>query len=114
MLLSITPLAILNIIEEEEISLVNEAECSLTSQRKEKHVSENLRRDLVSSLQQLDDYEGLLTAPLPVIPVANQAAAKAMMFLSGVAVGNGYLDGVSLNDMPVNCCEYQLSFTAFV
>ncbi|PSR94800.1 Mediator of RNA polymerase II transcription subunit 33A like [Actinidia chinensis var. chinensis] len=103
MLLSITPLAILNIIEEEEISLVNEAECSLTSQRKEKHVSENLRRDLVSSLQQLDDYEGLLTAPLPVIPVANQAAAKAMMFLSGVAVGNGYLDGVSLNDMPVNC-----------
>ncbi|KAE9463899.1 hypothetical protein C3L33_04085, partial [Rhododendron williamsianum] len=93
MLLSVTPLVILNIIEEEETALINEAEVRVTSQRKENHVSGRRRRDLVSSLQQLDDYESLLTPPLPVIPVANQAAAKAMMFLSGVVVGSGYLDG---------------------
>ncbi|THG04460.1 mediator of RNA polymerase II transcription subunit 33B-like [Camellia sinensis] len=103
MLLSITILAILNIIEEEETALIKEAECGATSQRKEKHVSGKRRRDLISSLQQLNDFESLLTPPLPVISVANQAAAKAMMFLSGITVGSGYLDGVSLNDMPVNC-----------
>lgn len=108
MLLSVTPLAILNIIEEEETALINEAEGRVTSQRKENHVSGKRRRDLVSSLQQLDDYGGLLTPPLPVTSVANQAAAKAMMFLSGVAVGTGYVEGVSFNDMPGNCCEYQL------
>ncbi|CAK9151038.1 unnamed protein product [Ilex paraguariensis] len=106
LLLSITTLAIVNIIEEEENALNDEAECSPmtpTSQIKEKQVSRKRRKDLISSLQQLDDYEGLLTPPLPVSSVANQAAAKAMMFLSGLAVGNGYLDDVSLNDMPVNC-----------
>ncbi|XP_058204446.1 mediator of RNA polymerase II transcription subunit 33A isoform X2 [Rhododendron vialii] len=101
-LLSVIPLVILNIIEEEETALINEAEVRVTSQRK-KNLSGRCRRDLVSSLQQLDDYESLLTPPLPVIPVANQAAAKAMMFLSGVAVGSGYLDGASFNDMPGNC-----------
>ncbi|KAA8543204.1 hypothetical protein F0562_021301 [Nyssa sinensis] len=74
-----------------------------TGQRKEKPVPGKRRRDLVSSLQQLDDFEGLLTPPLPVSSVANQAAAKAMIFLSGIAVGSGYLDCISLNDMPVNC-----------
>ncbi|KAL6968365.1 hypothetical protein U1Q18_034165 [Sarracenia purpurea var. burkii] len=104
MLLSVTTLAIFMIIEEEETALNNEAECSTTSQRKEKHVSGKRRMDLVSSLQQLGDYEDLLAPPIPVISVANQAAAKAMMFLSGLTVGTGgYLDGMSLNDMPVNC-----------
>ncbi|KAE9460513.1 hypothetical protein C3L33_07516, partial [Rhododendron williamsianum] len=103
MLLSVTTLAIFSIIEEEEIALSKEVECSATSLRKEKYVSGKRRRDLVSSLQQLGDYEDLLAPPLPLISVANQAAAKAMMFLSGLTVGNGgYLDGLSLNDMPVN------------
>ncbi|THG15479.1 mediator of RNA polymerase II transcription subunit 33A-like [Camellia sinensis] len=103
LLLSVTTLAVFNIIEEEETALNNEVECSATSQRKEKHVSGKRHRDLVSSLQHLGDYEGLLAPPLPVISAANQAAAKAMMFLSGLTVSSGYLDGVSLNDMPVNC-----------
>ncbi|KAM7521558.1 hypothetical protein LguiA_011460 [Lonicera macranthoides] len=103
MLLSITTLAILYIIEEEEITLADEAEHGPDFQRKEKQVLGERRKDLVSSLQQLGDYESLLTPPLPVSSVANQAAAKAMMFLSGLTVGSGYLDVVSLNDMPVNC-----------
>ncbi|GFZ19463.1 reduced epidermal fluorescence 4 [Actinidia rufa] len=103
MLLSVTTLAIFEIIEE-EAAQNNEAECTTNCQRKEKHVSGKRRRDLIASLQQLGDFEDLLAPPVPVISVANQAAAKAMVFLSGLTVGSGsYLDGMSLNDMPVNC-----------
>ncbi|PSS06398.1 Mediator of RNA polymerase II transcription subunit 33A like [Actinidia chinensis var. chinensis] len=104
LLLSVTTLAIFDIIGEEEAALNNEAECTTNCQRKEKHVSGKRRRDLVASLQQLGDFEDLLAPPVPVISVANQAAAKAMVFLSGLTVGSGsFLDGMSLNDMPVNC-----------
>lgn len=95
MLLSITPLAIVNIIEEEE------RESNLANQGKES-VGER-RQDLVSSLKQLDDYEGLLTPPLQVTTFTNQAAAKAMLCLSGLTVPSGYFEGMSVNDMPVNC-----------
>ncbi|RAL43521.1 hypothetical protein DM860_012662 [Cuscuta australis] len=95
MVLSITPLAIANIIEEEE------SELNLANQGKSS--SGQRRQALISSLKQLDDYEGLLTPPLQVVSVANQAAAKAMMFLSGMSVSSGYFDGISLNDMPLNC-----------
>ncbi|XP_055813312.1 mediator of RNA polymerase II transcription subunit 33A-like [Solanum dulcamara] len=95
LLLSITPLAIVNLLEEEEM------DCSSTNQRKES--SRKCRQDLVFSLQQLVDYEGLLTPPLPAAPLANLAAAKAMMFLSGISVGSGYFEGMSLNDLPVSC-----------
>lgn len=101
MLLSITPLAIVNIIEEEKIFLVGEADFS--NSRKEKHSVGSRCQDLVASLQQLNDYEGLLTSPVSVSSLANQAAAKAMMFLSGLSVGSGYFDGMSLNDMPSGC-----------
>ncbi|XP_059660526.1 mediator of RNA polymerase II transcription subunit 33B [Cornus florida] len=103
MLLSVTTVAIANVIEEEESGLIDEAERSPTSPMIEKQAPGKRRRDLVSSLQQLDDYEGLLTPPLPLCLVANQAAAKAMMCLSGLTVGSGYVDCVSLNDMPLNC-----------
>jgi hypothetical protein len=103
MLLSITILAIAYIIEEEEMTLVDEDDKNPNIQMKDNQVLGQRRKDLVSSLQQLGDYEGLLSPPIPVISVANQAAAKAMMFLSGLSVGSGYLDVVSLNDMPVNC-----------
>ncbi|XP_009617798.1 mediator of RNA polymerase II transcription subunit 33A-like [Nicotiana tomentosiformis] len=95
LLLSITPLAITNIIEEEE----NDS----TSSDQRKESTEKRCQALVSSLQQLHDYEGLLTPPLPAIPLANQAAVKAMMFLSGLSMGSEYFDGMKLSDMPVNC-----------
>ncbi|CAI9781154.1 unnamed protein product [Fraxinus pennsylvanica] len=103
MLLSITTLAVVNIIEEDEISLISEAERSSISQRKDVQSVGKRRQDLFSSLQQLDDFEGLLIPPPPVSSLANQAAAKAMVFLSGLTVSGGHLDGMSLNDMPVNC-----------
>lgn len=103
LLLSMTTLAIVNIIDEDENAVIDETEHWPTRQKLEKQVPGNCRKELVSSLQQLGDYDSLLTPPLPVTSIANQAAAKAMMFLSGLTVGSGYLDGVSLNDMPVNC-----------
>ncbi|KAK3005901.1 hypothetical protein RJ639_017767 [Escallonia herrerae] len=102
LLLSIAILAIVNIIEEEENALTDEAASNPCSERVEKQAPGQRRKDLVSSLQQLGDYEGLLASPLAVSSVANQAAAKAMMFLSGLSVGSGYVEGMSLNDMPVS------------
>ena len=87
----------MNLLEEEEMN------CSSSNQRKES--SSKCHQDLVFSLQQLGDFEGLLTPPLPAIPLANQAALKAMMFLSGLSGGSEYFDGMRLNDMPVNCGE---------
>lgn len=103
MLLCIATLAISNIIEEEENPMNHEVEFSINTHVKEKHFSGERRRDLVSSLNQLGDYEGLLAPPAYVVSLANQAAAKAMMFLSGITTWSGYFDGVSLNDMHVNC-----------
>ncbi|KAL0419935.1 UNVERIFIED_CONTAM: Mediator of RNA polymerase II transcription subunitA [Sesamum radiatum] len=103
MLLSVATLAVVNIIEEEEITFSSETEQNSISQRKTIESMGKRREDLVTSLKRLDDFEGLLTAPSPVSSLANQAAVKAMMFLSGLTVGNGHLDGVSLNDLPANC-----------
>lgn len=105
MLLCISTLVVANIIEEEEGELIEEAERSLTNQRKDKQALGKRRGELVTSLQLLGDYEGLLTPPQPVILAANQAAAKAIMFISGHAVGNGYLECLSMNDLPMNCCK---------
>lgn len=101
MLLSITILSIANIIEEEEATIIDEAE--LSNQWKEKTAGGKCRKDLVSSLQILGDYESLLVPPLSVTSVANQAAAKAMMFVSGLTGGSGYLENVAMSDKTVNC-----------
>ncbi|XP_057965190.1 mediator of RNA polymerase II transcription subunit 33A-like [Malania oleifera] len=103
MLLSITTLAIANVIEEEESTLIDEIDRSPTNQRKRKQVLGKRRKDLVSSLQLLGDFKGLLTPPPTLVSIANQAAAKAIMFLSGGTVGSGYLECASMNDMPVDC-----------
>lgn len=99
MLLSITPLAIANIIDEEETALAADDDGCFTGSEVEKQPFGRRRHDLVASLQRLVDYDGLLTPPTSASSLANQAATKAMMFLSGLSVGSGYFDGISLNDM---------------
>lgn len=94
-----------NIIEEEEGELIEEAERDLTNEGKNKQVLGKRRGELSTSLQLLRDYECLLTPPQDVLTEANQAAAKAMMFLSENPVGSGCLESVSMNDLPKNCCE---------
>ncbi|KAM6558598.1 hypothetical protein CsatA_027837 [Cannabis sativa] len=103
MLLSISTLAVTNIVEEEESEEMEEAEQCSTNQRIDKQSFGQRRKDLVTSLQLLGDYEGLLTPPQSVTLAANQAAAKAMMSISGLTVSNGYYDCSGGNDMPINC-----------
>lgn len=106
MLLCITTLVVANLIEEEEIEPTNEVECDSINGWKEKDLPGNRRYDLVSSLQVLGDYQGLLTPPESVVSAANQAAAKAMLILSGVNVGSAYFECISIKEMPINFCEY--------
>ncbi|XWS31614.1 hypothetical protein CRYUN_Cryun23aG0091400 [Craigia yunnanensis] len=103
MLLSISPLVVANIVEEEESELIDQIDCSPTNQTKEKQATGRCRKNLITSLQMLSDYEALLTPPQSVRSVANQAAAKAIMFVSGLTVSNGYYECMSINDMPMNC-----------
>ncbi|TKY62479.1 Mediator of RNA polymerase II transcription subunit 33B [Spatholobus suberectus] len=114
MLLSITTLAVTHIIEEEEGQLIEEAEHSPTNQGKDKQALGKCRRELITSLQLLGDYESLLTPPQPVLVEANQAAAKAIMFLSGKPVGSGYFEYMSTNDMPMKCCDTHFFFCVFL
>ncbi|TKY50500.1 Mediator of RNA polymerase II transcription subunit 33A [Spatholobus suberectus] len=100
MLLCITTLVVANLIEEEEGELIEEAERSPTNQRKDKQALGQRRGELVICLQLLGDYEDLLSPPQSVIWVANQAAAKAALFVSG---HSGYLEYTNVNDLPTNC-----------
>ncbi|KAJ0491871.1 putative mediator of RNA polymerase II transcription subunit 33A/B [Helianthus annuus] len=98
MLLSITPLVVSDLLEDEDSAPQNNIYCQTTQDRKE-----DRRRELVSSLQILGDYHSLLTPPQPVIAAANQAAAKALMFVSGIDVGSSaYFDLVNMKDMANN------------
>jgi len=109
MLLSITTLAVAEIIkEEEEVNLVTEPE--YTNQWKEKAAGGKRRRELVSCLQTLGDYESLLFPPLSVISAANQAAAKAMIFVSGLTGGSGYLENTNMIDKNVSCGKLHMCF----
>ncbi|KAL9410500.1 hypothetical protein AB3S75_044293 [Citrus x aurantiifolia] len=103
MLFSITTLLIADLIDEEESAPNDETECGFTYHWKEKKVPGKRRNDLVSSLQVLGDYQGLLTPPQSVVSAANQAAAKAMLFVSGIDVGSAYFECINMKDMPVNC-----------
>ncbi|RZC10246.1 Mediator of RNA polymerase II transcription subunit 33A isoform D [Glycine soja] len=100
MLLSITTLVVANLIEEEEGELIEEAEHSPANQRMDKQALGERHGELVTSLQLLGDYENLLTPPQSVIWGANQAAAKATLFVSG---HSGYLEHTNVNDLPTNC-----------
>lgn len=100
-LLSVTPLAVANIIEEEESQWIDQSASSPSNQWKEK--KGKCREGLVNSLQQLGDYESLLTPPLSVQSVANQAAAKAAMFISGITNGSGSYENTSMNESASGC-----------
>lgn len=95
MLLSITTLAIVDIIEE--------SDSEMNSNWKEKRTSDDLRKELMLSLQTLGDYESLLVPPPCIISVANQAASKAAMFVSGINISSGYMENV--NDRTTNYCK---------
>ncbi|VVA98558.1 unnamed protein product [Arabis nemorensis] len=87
MSLCIVPLVVANLIEEEEIAFV----------------MEKLRNDLITSLQVLGEFPGLLAPPQCVVSAANKAATKAILFLSGGNIGKACSDVINMKDMPINC-----------
>ncbi|CAN0892637.1 Mediator of RNA polymerase II transcription subunit 33B [Linum grandiflorum] len=103
LLLSVTTITVAEIIEEEESELADVTACYPSIHKKENQGPVTCREGLVSALQILGDYQGLLTPPQSVASLANQAAAKATVFVSGLATNNGYYENVSLNDMPIDC-----------
>ncbi|XP_041001002.1 mediator of RNA polymerase II transcription subunit 33A-like [Juglans microcarpa x Juglans regia] len=103
LLLSITTLVVADLIEEDESALRDETQYGSSNQWKEKRVPGKCRHGLVSSLQMLGDFQGLLIPPQSTVYAANQAAAKAMFFISGVDVGNANSECVLMKDMPTNC-----------
>ncbi|KAJ8748342.1 hypothetical protein K2173_002979 [Erythroxylum novogranatense] len=103
MLLSISTVAIADIIEEEEGKMIEQTEHSPTNQPKEKHYQGKCWQGLVTALQLLGDYEALLTPPQSVSSLANQAAAKAIMFISSRTINSSYYENMSMNDMSINC-----------
>lgn len=94
-LLCITPLVVADLIEEEKSDPIDEAECDFANQVEGKEVQAKRHADLVSSLQMLGDYNTLLAPPQSVVSVANQAAAKARLFVSGT----------NAEDMSIKCCK---------
>ncbi|XP_061985114.1 mediator of RNA polymerase II transcription subunit 33A isoform X1 [Populus nigra] len=103
-LLSITTLVVADLIAEDENTPIDESECGSTNHWKEKKLPGKRRIDLVSSLQLLGDYQTLLSPPQSVVSSANQAVAKAMLFVSGINVGSTYSECISMIDLPINCC----------
>ncbi|GAA0139031.1 hypothetical protein LIER_00660 [Lithospermum erythrorhizon] len=102
MLLSITILVVADLIEEEGIDPTSETEsgtCNFSGDQ----VPGQRHKDFVSSIQRLGDYESLLIPPQSVCFATKQAAAKAMMFISGINVGNAYFECISMSEMPINC-----------
>ncbi|KAJ8748364.1 hypothetical protein K2173_003001 [Erythroxylum novogranatense] len=102
MLLSITTIAIGYIIDEES-AMVDKTKCNSAGQTNEKHDQENCQKGLITALQLLGDFEDLLTPPQAVRLLANQAAAKATVSLSGLPVHDSYYQNSSLDDIPVHC-----------
>ncbi|XP_048497254.1 mediator of RNA polymerase II transcription subunit 33A isoform X3 [Beta vulgaris subsp. vulgaris] len=101
-LLSIITLAVADLIDEEENPL-GESESVSTNNWIKRYDPHTRRKDLISCLQILGDYQSLLTPPQSIVSAANVAAAKAMMFVSGVDVTSGYLECINVNDRPTNC-----------
>ncbi|GER30150.1 mediator of RNA polymerase II transcription subunit, partial [Striga asiatica] len=100
MLLSITTLVAVDLVEEEECVSTDKIEYDSGIKHR---VSGKRRMDLMFSVQSLHGYQSLLAPPQTVISAANQAATKAMMFVSGINLGNSYFECISSMDMPINC-----------
>uniref|UniRef100_M4EHQ3 Uncharacterized protein n=1 Tax=Brassica campestris TaxID=3711 RepID=M4EHQ3_BRACM len=88
MSLCIVPLVVATLIEEGESEFV----------------MKKLRDHLITSLQALGEFPGLLAPPQCVVSAANKATTKAIMFLSGGDVGKSCSDVMNMKNMPINCC----------
>ncbi|XP_043697021.1 mediator of RNA polymerase II transcription subunit 33A-like [Telopea speciosissima] len=105
-LLSITPLAIVRVVgdESEMPSAAFQGGMAFGSVGTDyKHGTANAsrRHELISSLQALGQFSGLLSTPAPVVVEANNAAAKAANFIYNFKNGNESFNGGSRADTYV-------------
>ncbi|CAI8615916.1 unnamed protein product [Vicia faba] len=103
LLLSITTHVVANIVEEEESELIEEAERGPSNQGKSKQVLGKRRGELITSLLLLGNSQCLLIPPQTALMETNQAAAKATKFVSRNPVGSGYVESLTMDDLPTNC-----------
>ncbi|KAM7263346.1 hypothetical protein ACFE04_001029 [Oxalis oulophora] len=91
-LFSVVPLAIANIIEDEARSSSSSSSLNMETVKGGDNFSR--KRGLISSLQVLENYSGLLCPPSSVLGAANIAAAKAASFISS---SRNATDSISAN-----------------
>ncbi|XP_078441460.1 mediator of RNA polymerase II transcription subunit 33A-like isoform X2 [Wolffia australiana] len=95
MLLSVATLSIADIIREEEL---NGAE-----NRFKDTASGERRKALMSSIRAVGEYDFLLSPPQSFVSEANQAAAKAMLFISEFNVSRGHIENISSKEKTFDC-----------
>nr|XP_010921239.1 mediator of RNA polymerase II transcription subunit 33A isoform X2 [Elaeis guineensis] len=103
MLLSIVPLAIVSLVKEEyEMpSLMNNGMTRSCMKETEGNNFASRKHGLISSLQVLGQFSGLLSPPPSVVNAANSAASKAATFISNLKTGSGNLGVPNRNDSSV-------------
>ncbi|KAG1371452.1 mediator of RNA polymerase II transcription subunit 33A [Cocos nucifera] len=103
MLLSIVPLSIVPLVKEEyEMpSLISKGITKSYGNGTEENNFASRKHGLVSSLQVLAQFSGLLLPPPSVVNAANSAASKAATFFSNLKTGGGNLGVPNRNDSSV-------------
>ncbi|KAF6172668.1 hypothetical protein GIB67_041991 [Kingdonia uniflora] len=96
-LLSITPLAIVHIVENEEDYVSGKIGAGSESKMGEM-ISSSQKNGLISSLQALGQFSGLLYPPASLVVTANNAAAKAANFVANLKNGNDGFNRSSRSD----------------
>jgi hypothetical protein len=82
MLLSIVPLAIVNVLSDDTENNLSTVPVPMRSQYKHEMKSDgSMKLGLISSVQVLGHFSGLLCPPALVVDAANQAAKKAASFI---------------------------------
>ncbi|KAG1338909.1 mediator of RNA polymerase II transcription subunit 33A-like [Cocos nucifera] len=103
MLLSIVPLAIVPLVKEEyeKTSLINNGITTSCVKGTEGNNFASRKHGLMSSLQVLGQFSGLLSPPPSVVNAANSAASKAATVISNLKTGSGNLGVPNRNDSSV-------------
>ncbi|KAH9309638.1 hypothetical protein KI387_037549, partial [Taxus chinensis] len=102
MLLSITPVAAAMIIEEEERTFQSAGNSETLNEHDKERKGLGIKSAaLVSSLEILGQFDGLLAPPQSVVSAANQAFAKAAGFVSSLNGGIASFDVLSSNDNSI-------------
>ncbi|PKA61809.1 Mediator of RNA polymerase II transcription subunit 33A [Apostasia shenzhenica] len=104
MLLSIVPLAIVSIVKELDPA------CARSNYGEGMDANKPISRrfELVSSLQVLQQYTGLLLPPPSVVNAANNAASKAATFIANFRNGSGSLGATSQKDTSIKAAGNML------